>query len=456
LEVARGRVLEHNGSYADAIANYQRLEQFAQAEGDRAAELQALIHRTTLLATANVSSDWEEAERLSLRALEMARELGDRPAEAQVLWNLLLKNFSAGHNVKAVSYGEAAVAIARELDLREQLAYTLNDLARPLLIVGRAAEAHAAMLEAQLLWRELQNLPMLADNLIGTGMFAYFTGDYRANRKDLEEGLRLSEELGNLWGQSYAHETLGLLSAQTGESSRALQHLFAAAEFGAQVNYLYAQYDGLVIAAIVYEHLGAFDRARRLIDTILAKPDAQPEWLTLPRIVLARLDAHAGDFENAQAALEQAKAALAGTLGGLGMILFHFARTYVLLAESQPEAAIPEAQSGIEELRRDNVRPFRDALLYYQARAFEQLGRWDDAVVTAEAARREAAETGGRAWLWEIFALLARLYAVRGETTLSGEMKQKALSEVRFIAEQAPPEFRDSIWNRAEVRALLP
>jgi tetratricopeptide (TPR) repeat protein len=451
LYVARGRVLEHNGAYAEAIANYQSLEQLAQAEGDRATELQVLIHRTTLLATPNVSSDWKEAERLSLQALDMARVRGDRPAEAKVLWNLLLRHFSAGHNVDAVAYGEAAVTIARELDLREQLAYILNDLARPLLIIGRVAEAQAALVESQSLWRELENLPMLADNLISTGMFSYFIGNYQAHQKDLEEGLRISEELGNLWGQAYGHETMGLLYAQTGEASRALKHLSAAAEFGAQVNYLYPQYEGLAVVATLYELLGALDKARNLLDTLLAKPETQPEWLTLPRITLARLDAHAGNFEGARAALDQAEAALAGTMGGIGLILFHFSKTFVLLAQSQPEAALAQSRLGLEELSKTGVRPFRDALLYHQALAMEQLGAWDDALSAAQAARREAEETGGRAWLWEIFAALARLYVARGEIDLAREMNQQALAQVRFIADHAPPELHDSIWKRAEL-----
>lgn len=454
LIVPRGRVLEHNGSYADALASYERLEQLAQTERDRATELQALIHRATLYATPNALSNTEEAEKLSERALEMARELGDRTAEAKVLWNLSIANFFGDRNAEGVRYGEASVAIARELNLREELAYTLNDLARAYLMAGRGADGREAMVEAEALWREVNNLPMLADTLISMGYVGFFSGDYLTPRAQVMEGLQLSQELGNLWGQAYAHETLGMLYAEGGESDRALEHLLEGAELGARASYLGAKYGGLVFAAGVYQLLGAADKANGLMDALIAEPNISPGWLVVPNIMRSSLQTDAGNLEDARATLTRAEATIEGLMGGIGVFFLHVVKTQLLLAEGQAEAALAEARAGIGELEASDLHPFRAWLLYEQALALEQMGKLDDAIEAGEIARREAETTGNRSTLWEILGSLARMVAARGDADAARELKQKALEEVRFVSDQAPPELRDGFWNRPQVRAL--
>ena len=68
----------------------------------------------------------------------LARELGDHAAESKALWNLLLLEYYEGQNRdQAIGYGEQSLAIAREHNLEEQLAYTLNDIARAYFVVGK-------------------------------------------------------------------------------------------------------------------------------------------------------------------------------------------------------------------------------------------------------------------------------------------------------------------------------
>ena len=52
----------------------------------------------------------------------------------------------------------------RELNAREQIAFTLNDLWRPYAAVGDLASSLASLEEATI-WRELGNRPMLSENL---------------------------------------------------------------------------------------------------------------------------------------------------------------------------------------------------------------------------------------------------------------------------------------------------
>jgi len=84
------------------------------------------------------------------------------------------------------------LAIAREIDLREQLAYTLNDLQGSYFATAQLDRAQAALAEAQELWRELGNMPMLADNLVSTATNDYLSGEYEQALALAEETLQIS------------------------------------------------------------------------------------------------------------------------------------------------------------------------------------------------------------------------------------------------------------------------
>ena len=154
LYTNRGRRLELTGQYDEAIANYQEMETLGRERYDRSLELAALIPQATVHSTFTARFDPQRGEALSKRTLSLARELGDRRAEAKALWNLMLVHiYGAEDAQQAVAYGEQSLAIAREHNLREELAYTLNDIARAYPAVGRGEDAWAALDESRDLWR---------------------------------------------------------------------------------------------------------------------------------------------------------------------------------------------------------------------------------------------------------------------------------------------------------------
>ena len=62
------------------------------------------------------------------RALAQARELADEAAEAKIYWILLNAYRLTNRSEQALEAGERSLALARKLNLREQLAFTSNDL----------------------------------------------------------------------------------------------------------------------------------------------------------------------------------------------------------------------------------------------------------------------------------------------------------------------------------------
>ena len=112
--------------------------------------------------------DLGKAQTLGHDALELAQALGDRAAEARANWILLLVNRFGQEGARtAAAYGERSLVLARELGLKEQLAFTLKDLAVAYVVTGRFREASTLEREAVELWRQLDNKPMLAEVLGG-------------------------------------------------------------------------------------------------------------------------------------------------------------------------------------------------------------------------------------------------------------------------------------------------
>ena len=157
--------------------------------------------RVSVQAVPNAVHDADRAQQLGERALDLARELRDRAAEARVLWRLSLAYYWGDRVEQAVGCGERSLALARELDQREQIAQTLTDLGRFWYMRGgRIDQARAALHEASEIWRDLGNLPMLADSLGSAGASHCFFGEYERAIAVSGEALQISESINNTWG----------------------------------------------------------------------------------------------------------------------------------------------------------------------------------------------------------------------------------------------------------------
>ena len=136
---------------------------------------------------------------------------------------MLLENYTGHEPHQAVEYGEQSLAIARKHHLREELAYALHDLVRSYAAVGQSSNASAALEESRALWREMGNLPMLADNLTTTASGLYFSGDFDEALTMAKESLSVSQSIGSLWGQAYSLFMIGEIYLEYGEIEQSIQ-----------------------------------------------------------------------------------------------------------------------------------------------------------------------------------------------------------------------------------------
>jgi tetratricopeptide (TPR) repeat protein len=127
------------------------------------------------------------------------------------LWNLQNLAFFTNDARTGIAYGEQALAIARQFDLREQTAYILNDISRGYLMTGETVKAMRAVRDAKEIWDTLGNLPMLADNLATASETCAYAGALSDAFEYSKQAIQLAQSISNPWVQAYARWTEGLV-----------------------------------------------------------------------------------------------------------------------------------------------------------------------------------------------------------------------------------------------------
>ena len=356
-----GRALELVSRYEQAAQSYQELEALGRKRYDRAMELAALLERAKIYGTINSEHDPARGKLLSERALEIARDIGDRASECQVLWNLqITANYSPSDSHDAVAYGEQAIAIARSLNLREQLAYILTDLGCSCWGTGEFDKSQVALAESRRLWQEFSNLPMLSQNDCSASITAFLRGEYAEAIKFADEGDEVSRSSGNLWGQTHSHYLDGYVRFLRGELDDALRVMKETVQVGEQVGHPV----GTIIVrgelAWVYGALGDLERGYALAEQARELADAYlPSLRAWTLAVLARLQVLGGDLERGQETVNRAKRQLQREAWiPLNPIWVALATIEVASARGDYELAIKASDGLVDELQTMHIRPF--------------------------------------------------------------------------------------------------
>jgi DNA-binding SARP family transcriptional activator len=459
LYLPLGRAYELAGDYDRALAVYDELQALARERGHKPLQLAALMARTTVYAAPTQHYDPQNVTLLTEQALPLAQELGDHDAESKIQWNLMLLKLFTGDIEKAVSHGEASLALAREHDLRQRMAYALHDLTRAYLFSGRPQKGIAAGQEAQALWRELENKAMLADNLISTASaMNFWQGAYEESIPQLQEALALSREIDNLWNQSYAQHILGTVYFDQGRFGRAIAACEEAVELGRQAGFMVPLFTNGSLLAWIYGILGCPQRGFPWVEQALEKaPETQMrDQRVAPLAAGAFLHLCQGRLDEAEEWIEKAYEYMA--LQSLSVAAFF---TFAIdgrlrLAREEYERAIEVADDYFEYLQQRRLRPFRSDALYVKGRACLALGRHDEAQAALARAREEAQALNARRVLWEVLAALAELADRRGETETAHALRRYAREILQTIVDDVDdPQLRQHFLERPVVQVLV-
>ena len=461
LYLRRGRALELNAQDAVAIENYKALEAWAVSVGSRPAQLAALAARATIYVKPSVEQNLTAGYEISQQALALARELGDRAAEAKVLWNLLQYYMVGSDIAKSVEVGEQALAIAREEDLSEQVAYVLTDLLKVYSQTDRPERATAALEEARGIWRELGILNMLADNLSTTAMLHVTMGRFDESLEVAEEARQISFAIGNLWNQAYSYYIVDLPRFERGDVGEAIEIASTCMRLSEQAGFAEGITQSSINLALMYAYMGAPEMAQQYVQRELARAEASTGTAysgPLLEAIIAQLHLSNGQPAEARADLDRANQDLEALKNTYFLTYYFFAvvEAELALAAGDHQRAFALAGDMLQFLRRGGIRLVMPDVLYLQGRALRVAGQTDRGEQALHEARAEAEDMMSRRTLWLILAELADIEAGRGNDEAAQNLRAQAVQAIDYIADHAgSDELRQSFLHRPDVRALL-
>ena len=447
-----GRALELNAQVEKAMALYEAMETTAQQLQDLPMELMALVSQGQIRCTGTPFFNPEIGEQLSQRGLTLAQTLGDAVAEAKINWNLLNLYRYSDKMAEAQQCGERALALLQPFDLPEQKAFALNDLSHVYRSLGLSVQSQECLTQAIGLWRQINNLPMLADSL-STGCFvAAYTGDYAQSIAFADEAYAVSSSIHNIWGQSYSRWYVGNAYWELGQPSQALRLMDDGIRWGEESGFSFAQVSIRADQALVYGGLGATAKGLEVAKLAVARAEeVAPHTRPYALAALARVYLLAGDVMGAETAVS----AITTPLNNIDILwppLVPFIACQLAFAQGNYAKAAQLIDERLECLQKYGLHAFVPELLLLQGEtllAMDQTRIGHEALQDATAAARHL---GSKRILWQA---LARLSLLEAQTT-AAQQRQEAVDITTCISNQIDNPFLQQSFAALVTKQMAP
>ncbi|OGO38708.1 MAG: hypothetical protein A2Z03_09205 [Chloroflexi bacterium RBG_16_56_8] len=351
---------------------------------------------------------------------------------------------------QAIQYGEESLAIARRLGLREQLAFTLNDLSPLYPFVGESERALELGAEARAMWREMNNLPMLADNLNYAAMTHLGRGEIDQAVAISEEARRISQMTGNQWGEAFSLTWVGAGYLELGRPDQAI----AAMEDALRLGEVFPPTLAITRATLahLYADLGAREHALELARQALSHAEAKfPVFVPWAAGAFVHTCVVAGDLPQAEATLKRVPMNPDNVNPRFDVAL-QLAAVELALAKGEYEPAVSLCDTILARQRAIRLRQNLATALLLKGEGLRGLRQLDEAFAILSEARGEAEATHARWSLWQILAALSRVESQRGNADQAEAQRTLAREVVASIATHAPPDLRDSFLSASRAR----
>ncbi len=452
-----GRVLELAGRFDRVIDLYEQMRVEEIRRNDLQMELDALMSRAILHATPSPHHSFAISTDLCERALAIATTLNELEAQSRIYWILMLAMTFEGNREEAVSYGEQALEIARKVGKPEQLAFILNDITRCYNATGLREKGRAANLEARALWKKMDNLPMLADNLVTSAQYFFFAGEYRQAIVSAHEAYEIAKSIHNIWAQTYCLMVLGFCYAELGEIEQVLQTSQELLTFDPTQTFAIAQVASRGHLASIYAAFGNLKTGYRYAQLAVEQAmgiDFNVAPAALSGLVHFKL--WEGDLTEAEALF--AKATENYNPENFTTFIPQYvegARNALLMYRGEFSAALEAVDKIIGILNRLEIVFCRPEFMFRKANTLVALGRYDDALRTLQktASLCERIENGSIRW--KVYALMGDLHNQLGHSSEAQQAQQKALEAIYFLLDHLPVDLRQSFLQLPGVVKLF-
>lgn len=457
LEIYRklGRSYELSNQYDEAMQIYEALQALGEGRGEPRLILAGMVSRATLYATPTSYLKPREAKALSTEALDLARELGDPQAEVRALWNLCLAAQGMGIDREVgIRYGEEAAVIARANGFMDDLAFVLHDLARGYSEVGLLDDALNTAKEAQALFREQDNLPMLADNLGLLTELHHWAGDLESAKASAQEGIEIGRKIGNPWAEGYNTWALAFLHAEETSFWRAAELLDRAAGLAERAQFAPVNLGPLRgVLSWIYTLLGDHDQALQELQHL------QKIGGVVYHAFATQLYALRGDWDQVRsnlAVVEEQFPQIQRLPAPTSEILLSVVGDSALALDQIPWL-LEKTERVLQSLKKSGSLMFLADILHLRAKALIAAGRSDEGLETLQRARAAAERIGSKRALLPILATFIELAQERDDADDVERLKLEARPFIDHILEDLPgPQMHDQFLATPIARALTP
>jgi tetratricopeptide (TPR) repeat protein/transcriptional regulator with XRE-family HTH domain len=412
LTAAIPALLRHDGPWTDALTCHGIAVQAARYLGNRLAEASAL---NDLGVVQQLIGNYPDAAETLQEALGIYRDLGNRLGQATALDNIGMVRFRTGQYQSQAGTAEQALGIYRELGDQLGQASALRNLGTARRMTCDFPAAAGPLEEALYISRDIGDRLGQASALSQLGLVGYQIGDYGAAADALQEALGISRDIGDRLGQASALRFLGGVWRQVGDFARAADALEEALGISRDIGDRLGQASALEILGKLHQRTGDYKGAA----------DAVKEALGIARNIGNRM-LHANSLSSLGSIRLKT-----GDLSGAADALEEALGIYRDTGDRGGEVETINMLGTVQRARGD----FTQAGAYHQqaldlAREIE--GAWDEAHALAGLARcdlaagrtdeavtglREALEIFRRVGAGETADVYAELEALRDEQT---------------------------------------
>ncbi len=460
LYLRKGRALELNQQFDMAVSNYTALLDYSQDVGSVPLELAAQIAMLTLYSIPGPYLNVSKANTTAERALSLSATLQDQAAEAKIHWSLTMLNIMSQNASTAVGHAEKSIKISRELKLEEQLAYSLNDLARAYLGLGEFEQAQSVADEAYLLFEKLGDRPMLGDNLLNSAEVNLALGNYQEAYGQYLGITEIASSIDNSWLRSWGLTGMGYINLEYGHISKGIEMLREVLAITDQIGIDILAAGTYSQLALVYAYLGDFSTASDMAEKtlLIARTDTFPDNFRLyPYSVAARVFCMQGDLERAEPLLRES---LKHYKPEDYLIIYFkqvsFGYADFLIANQEYMQAIDELDKLINQLREKKATSLLPEPLRIKGEAQLLNNQPDQALLTLLEAKSASEQLGERRQYWKILAGLAEIEENKRHTAAAQQYWLLAKATVEYIAEHIlDPEQRAMFLNLPRVTRVI-
>ena len=454
-----GRALELESRFQEAMEIYSEELALARELESPPLELKALVSLGNIYTIASDLANAEMGEAYANQALELAVELDDKEAQAQISWILLNMFRFVGRYQEAKDSGERGLKLAGEIGNKEILAYIYNDLPYAYFGLFEIDKSVIVLNQAIEMWRELDNQPMLADSLASASFPYAYLGMYDQAIEASDEAKKISESINNPWGIGYSRFYVGSVFEDRGLIDQAIRDYEITYTMGNKAGFIFGELWGKARLAHLYIELNALDQAEHYLEQVTEFSEDNPGLLSLysSMITLEKVSLlfAKGDIDKAYELFvgSDFEDALANSLVN-GYVLA--VSVEIMLAKGENETALQYCEKIIEKLTFSKNKSMLHQIYLLKGIAHLRKNEYELAGIALIDALQVAENLGSLWRLWQILLAQAELADKLENPQKAASLREKAVEYINAIcAEISQAEIRESFLDRPDIKTLM-